>query len=185
MTKHTSTRIARTFRPLAVLTALATLLAADAYAQRAPKKDASLSDGEVVALALAVNRGEIVTSEPVQGRVDQPRVGEFATHMITDHSRAVEELDALGIAPAENEMSRKLTTSAQATAERLSERPAGDLGRAYMQEQVELHEKALRTYDETLIPSATSDQLRSTLEKQRGVVASHLEEARGILGQLR
>lgn len=53
--------------------------------------------------------------------------------------------------------------------------------KAYVNQQVIMHEKALLTLNDTLIPSATDPQFKAHLEKTRDTVAAHLEHARNLI----
>ncbi|MBC7741570.1 MAG: DUF4142 domain-containing protein, partial [Bdellovibrionaceae bacterium] len=56
---------------------------------------------------------------------------------------------------------------------------------AYVNQQVTMHEKALSTLNDTLIPQASSAELKSHLEKTRGAVSMHLDHAKKMQAQLK
>lgn len=143
---------------------------------------ARLTDPEIVAIMRTSNTGEVQTSEPAVSRATNAAGRQFAQRMITEHAAANERLMGLGIAPMENDVSRRLAQSAQETARVLQQYSGAALDRTYMDAQIRLHEYTLNTLDASLIPSARSRSLRAMLQQMRGAVAQHLEQARQIRG---
>jgi putative membrane protein len=142
------------------------------------------TDAEIVAIARAINQGEVVTNQPAVQRAQTAAVRQFAERMVADHTAANERLLALGITPQENQLSRQLTQSAQQTTQVLQQYPEATFGQAHMDSQVELHRYALNTFDNYLIPSSRSGRLRTLLQEMRTTVAAHLEQARQVRGSL-
>ena len=165
-------------RPVAAALAMTAALLVGSTA--AVDAQETLNDGEIVAVAVALNSGEIVTSEPAQARAENENVGEFANRMVVDHTAANEQLQALGIAPVQNELSQQLTATAVEQASALTETEGAALDMAYMEVQLALHQTALDTLDNTLIPQAENAELRTQLEQMRATVAAHLEMAGSI-----
>lgn len=144
------------------------------------KAQDALEDGEIVAVAVALNNGEIVTSEPAQTRASSEEVRSFADRMITDHTAANEQLQMLGIALVQNALSEQLTGTAVQQASALNELEGAEFDTAYMEAQLTLHRTALETLDGTLIPQAENAELRAQLEQMRAAVAEHLALAESI-----
>jgi putative membrane protein len=142
------------------------------------------TDAENVAIARAANQGEVETSQPAVQRAQNPAVRQFAERMVADHTAANQRLQALGIAPRENEQSRQVTQTARQTAQALQLFPADGYDRAYMDAQIALHQYTLAMLEEYLVPSSQSRALRALLEEMRGTVAAHLEQARQLRGTL-
>jgi putative membrane protein len=142
------------------------------------------TDRESVAIAQAANQGEIETSQPAVQRAQSPAVRQFAERMVADHTAANQRLLALGIAPQENEQSRRVTQSARQMGQALEQFPPHAYDRAYMDAQIALHQYTLTMLESYLIPSSRSGRLRTLLEEMRGTVAAHLEQARQIRGTL-
>lgn len=143
-----------------------------------------LTDGEIVAVAMALNDAEIETSKLADTRAKDEDVKEFARMMIQDHSALNEDLEDLGINPVENRLSRRIAETTDEIVDTLSNLSGDDFDLAYMEAQVLLHRNSLETLDETLIPEANDDDLRLLLEEMRDIVAAHLERAEEILDKL-
>ena len=138
------------------------------------------SNAEIVAVAMALNSGEVSTSEPVVTRAVAEAVQNFAEMMVTGHTQANVELTALGIAPDENELSEHLTAMVAAIAEDLEDTPDPQLDLAYIQAQINLHETALEILEEILIPQVDSAALLAELQQMRTAVLEHLAQAETI-----
>lgn len=145
----------------------------------------AMPDGQIVAVAMAANSGEVQTSQPMVSRATSPAVQQFAQEMVTDHSAANDKLQALGIAPMQNDLSQQLAANAAQTVQSLSAYSQGAaLDRTYMQAQLAMHQYTLNSLDNVLIPSARSDQLRMALQQIRATVADHLQKAQQIAGSM-
>jgi len=140
----------------------------------------NLTDGNVVAVAMALNNGEIMTSQPAISKAANARVKTFAQLMIDHHTAANGQLAAVGIPAQENAMSQALTQTATELTASLSPLSGEQFDRAYMRAQIQLHETALRTLTNVLIPETESGALLNVLQQMRATVVSHLEMARDI-----
>jgi putative membrane protein len=168
-------------RALAVLAFTAVLPALSACDENS---DGAMSDAEVVAVAMALNSGEVMTSEPAQTRASSQAVRNFAAMMITDHTAANQRLTALGITPQPNLLSQQLTQAATQLTQSLSTLTGAAFDRAYMDAQLQLHQTALTLLEEELIPEAEAAALRAELELMRTSVIAHLDMATNIRAQL-
>lgn len=147
-----------------------------------------MSDAEVAGLVRTANDGEIQHGEIARTRAQNSAVRDFASMMVTDHTRSNEQLQQLladrGMSTADAPQTVQLRQSAAATAAALDRYSGADFDRAYMRSQVELHQWLLTTLDGTLIPSARDRQLRAQLQAMRGAVAAHLNRAQQIAGSI-
>src|SRR5690606_12476996 len=139
-------------RPLA-----AVLLAAAvgcAPAMRGATAPGGPTDPEIASIALALNLGEVTTNRPATSKATQAEVRAFAERMVTDHTLAVERMRALGIPESEPPLTRQLEDGARETVSALELYQGPAFDRTHMDSQVALHEYALRTLDDYLIPYA-------------------------------
>jgi len=138
------------------------------------------SDAQVLAIASALNRGEILEAQAVIGRGESPEVKAFAQRMIDDHTRletAMQELASrLGVAPMENAISQELTQSAQDEAQKLQMQTGKALDQMYITHEMVEHFKAYSLVRSLLIPSARPE-LRAGLVEARAAIAAHIELA--------
>lgn len=143
-----------------------------------------LTDNEIAGVAAAIHEGEISHARIARERARSPRVRSFAEQMITDHTRALNELDGLRgdarIVPQTSTLQQRLTAEALNLEQALAAADPGEVDRLYMSAQVTLHERALRIADGQLLPAAKSAELGAYLRRLRPVLERHLEMARDI-----
>jgi len=143
---------------------------------------------QIAAIVIAANEGEVQQGQAASSRATNADVRAFAQMMVTDHTTALnnarDTFNRTAITPADNDISNTLRTNSQATVRALETYTGTAFDRAYMQTQVELHSWLLRQLDANLIPSATTPELRTLLQTQRGAVAAHRDRAQQILNGL-
>lgn len=143
-----------------------------------------LSDGQIAGVMQAVHAGELSHARIALQRAETPAVREYAERMIADHTTTSEELQALertaGFATEPSALRDELTSQALALEQNLAAQEGQQFERAYLDAQVMLHDQALRTADERLMPEVESEELRSYLQRMRPVLARHLEMARQV-----
>lgn len=144
-----------------------------------------LTDGQIAAIVMAANQGEVQQGSAAQARTSSNTVRQFAQQMVTEHSAALAQAQTLftqqGITPEPNPTSMALTAESQQIVTQINARTGTSLDRYYMQSQVAVHSAVLATIDTLLLPSAQNGALRNLLQVQRAQVAMHLQEAREIL----
>jgi putative membrane protein len=135
------------------------------------------TDAEIVSIALALHEGEVATNRAAttESRVEEVR--EFAHRMVADHGEAVEQIRALDITGMPHPLSEQLEESALETAAVLTQYEGSAFDREHIDSQVSLHQYALDALVSFLIPSASDERLRAALERNRMMVAAHLELA--------
>lgn len=174
----------------ALIGVLAFTIAACATApQQSPAGGINLSDGEVAAVLTAIHEGEIRHGEIARTRASSAEVRAFAEMLVRDHTAALERLrdvtSRANVAPAENELVRRLRSGAEQTAAALNAMSGAEFDRAYIRSQVEMHDWAVRSIDTSLLPSTRSSQLMMYQREGRPGLTGHLEQARRVQGTLR
>jgi putative membrane protein len=157
-------------------------------AQSEPAEPASerqaLSDEQIAAITDAANDAEIEQAKLAQKSARNPRVKKFAAMMIKDHTQAKQKqkklFNELSMAPSESPMSAQLKSDSQQKLEDLKAVKGADFDRAYMDAQVDAHQKVLDALDNQLIPETDNQELKALLNEIRPKVAAHLAEARDI-----
>lgn len=137
----------------------------------------ALSDPQIAEIADKINTAEIEQARVAQSKSNNEQVRQFAEMMIEHHGQAKSQQQALGLGSAESQMSMQLERESKATLETLQAKTGPDFDRAYMQGQVEGHQKALDTIQQ-LRQKAQSPELRTYLDKLTPQVEHHLEQAR-------
>jgi putative membrane protein len=144
----------------------------------------TLNDGQVAAISDLVNSSEIEQAQLAQTRSKNPEVLRFAAMMISHHGQARQQQAALGLSSVASPMLLSLSEQGRQTLATLQSKEGQDFDRAYLQAQVEQHQKALDTMDRQLLPSAKNPELRAQLQKLRPLVEQHLTAARQALESL-
>jgi putative membrane protein len=151
--------------------------------QPATEKQA-LSDEQIAAVTDAANDAEIAQAKIAQKNAKNARVKKFAAMMIKDHTAAKQKqkkvLGKLQLAPVDNSMSTQLESDSDQKLEDLKGLKGPDFDRAYMDAQVDAHQKVLDAFDNQLIPEADSEEFKTLLGEIRPKIAAHLAEAKEI-----
>ena len=150
--------------------------------------DAPLSDAKILAVFMTANNGEIQSSQLAKSLATDAQVKAFAEHMINDHSSAITQTLNLmkkdALLSEESALSKTLRDGTKKDIAKLKtlKRAAFDL--QYITIQVKAHQTVLDLMDRTLIPEATSSDLKALLEKSRVVISQHLATAKKIQARL-
>jgi len=147
----------------------------------------NLTDAQILGVADTANTGEIAQANIAVSKAQVESVRQFAQLMIKDHSEAKEKGRSLGtelgLTPATSPLSAGVQKDGDDAMAQLEKAQPGNFDRTYMQTQVRLHQKVLRTLDD-LIPQADAPQLKSLLGDMRMHVEHHLTTARSTLATL-
>lgn len=149
---------------------------------------AAPSDAEIAHIVVTANTIDIEMGELALARSQNAQVREFAQRMIGEHRAANDAAQALagrlGVTPADNDVSRSLRDDAAQTRTRLEALSGAELDRAYIAHEVSYHQAVLQAIDQTLLPSAQNEELRSLITEVRPIIAAHLEHAQRAQGAL-
>ena len=158
---------------------------APAEATPAPAPAAApLTDEQIVKITGTVDKGEIEQAKLAQKKAKNPRVKKFAAHMISQHSKSKKKGETLAkdnkLTVAESSVATDLEGKASEHLESLKNADAKDFDRTYTDAQVMQHQAVLDLLNSQLIPNASHPDLKAQLEEARGMVETHLVEAREI-----
>jgi putative membrane protein len=171
--------------PIAVTLALSALLQAPSPA---PAQTPDLSDPEVAHVAVTANSIDIDMAKLVPTHTANAAVRRFATTMISDHSAVNAQAGALatklGVTPKDNAVSQSLLSGATSARASLEALQGATFDRAYMDREVAYHQAVLDAIDKLLIPTTENAELRKLLVDVRPAIATHLEHAKQLRGQL-
>lgn len=131
-----------------------------------------------------VNNAEIQQAELAQSKSKDPHVLSFASMMIAHHSEAKQQQSALGLGTAGSSALQQLSSEGQRTLATLRDKNGKDFDRAYMQAQIDQHQKVLDMLDRQLLPNADNPQFRSHLMKLKPTVQRHLESGREAMSAI-
>lgn len=150
-----------------------------------PAEAGRLSDAQIAQVTSAANTGEVAQANAALPKLTNPEAKQFATMMVEQHGAAQERAAAMlaekGLTPAASPLSTELQEDSDEIIEEINTADRDEVDKVYMEAQVEVHEKVLKTIDEKLIPSATDPALQQELQTARTEVATHLQRAREIV----
>ena len=187
-------------RTLIAITVAICSVGASAYAEQAsaPRANASkgqpamktvkLNDGEILGVADTANGGEVDQGKIAAAKGQSQAVKAFANRMIADHSAAKQKVEEtskeIGVAEATSDLNKELKTSGEALLTQLKNTNGANFDRVYMEAQVDLHKKVLRTINEELMPQTSSAKIKALLADMRTHVQHHLTLAQQTLKDL-
>jgi putative membrane protein len=141
-----------------------------------------LNDSQINHVLETINEGEIDAAKIAMSHAQGETAKNFAKMMRNEHMKNLQEAKLL--AKKDNLKSEKsdLCESIAADAKssnasmKKANKDAFDLG--YLNEQIEMHQKALATIKNTLLPNAHSDDLKKLLSETQKHVEAHLAMAK-------
>lgn len=147
-----------------------------------------LTDGEIAAVMHALNQGEIQQAELALQKSDNPEVISTAKMIIADHQNMDRQTMSLAgvpdIQPQENALSRSLRSQSKKTEEKLNKLSGSEFDHAYLEEQAKLHQQAIDTVQNELLPAAKSPQLRQQLTTAISTLQSHRQHAQASAAEI-
>lgn len=144
----------------------------------------ALSQEQIAKVLVTINEGEIDAAKLAEKKAQKSDTKEFAKSMIDEHKKNEAETKKLfsrmKIAMADSDLSKSLKEDAKKTNKELKDTDKANFDKAYMDSQVAMHEKALNTLNQTLIPNAKNPDLIDHLKKTQAAVEEHLQHARAM-----
>jgi putative membrane protein len=145
-----------------------------------------LTEAQALGIARALNQGEVDHARAVVDRLTSADAKGFAEMMIQDHGAALQAIEqtarSTGITPADSDQSRDLAKDVQDKIDDLRKEQGPDLDKKFLDQQKELHEDALKTIDDDLVPAARNDAVRQLFVQNRATVAGHLDRLHQLQG---
>lgn len=156
--------------------------------QPAPGESFILNDAESASIMSTANTAEIQEGQLALQKSRNDAVRQFAQRMVSDHTALNQELMAhmrrhRGTSGA-NPITNQLQSNTQQTTRNLQQLEGMQFDRAYIENQIAMHQWLLNTLDNALIPGADDKQLEADLREARDVIASHLQHARQVQSSL-
>jgi len=143
-----------------------------------------LTDAQVAGVTDTLNQAEIQQAKLAQKKSTSPQVLDFAKMMIADHSQARQKQSSLGLSTASSPLLQTLSSQGEQTYSQLESKTGAEFDRAYLQSQIDGHQRVLTTIDRQLLPQAKSAGLKKQLQAMRGTVQRHLQAAQDALHAL-
>ena len=145
---------------------------------------AALNDAQIAHIAVTANSLDSAAGVMAKQKGSAKSVKDFAQTMIDDHTavnkQAVALATKLNVTPEDNDVSRSLKSSADASTANLTGKTGADFDKGYIDNEVTYHQTVLDALDKSLIPGAQNAELKALLEKVRPSIAAHLARAKDI-----
>ena len=141
-------------------------------------------DEQIAAITDDANSAEIAQGKLAEQKAKDQRVKSFASKMVKHHSEAKEKQAKLNLKTSASPISLDLEKGAANTLTTLTSTSGSAFDAAYMNAQVEEHQKVLDTINRELLPNVKSNDLKAYLDDIKPTVESHLKEAQRIQRKL-
>ncbi|HEX3773186.1 MAG TPA: DUF4142 domain-containing protein [Polyangiaceae bacterium] len=145
----------------------------------ASKSDA-LTDEQIAAITDSANSTEIEEGKLARLKSKDKDVQRFAAKMIAAHEEAKKNQDKLKLPTAESALGNTLGTAAASAMNTLKSSEGAAFDKAYIDAQVDAHQKLLDALNDKLLPSVKNPDLKAYLNQFQPHVARHLQEAKEI-----
>ncbi len=150
---------------------------------------AKVSDDQVAEILLTIDEAEVSAGKLAVKRAQSAAVKEFAQMMITEHEAHIKETKKVAkennIDTDKSDTSKALKDEAKNLIKALEKNEDRDFDRAYLTQQINMHEKALKLIDEQLLPVIEDADLKAFVTRTRAVVAAHLARAQELIKSVR
>lgn len=152
-------------------------------------KKGTLGDPQIAAILAAANTVDIDGGKFAKPKATSKDVKAFAEEMITDHTSANKEaaalLKKLHVKPEENATSKGLKEDGAKNLAQLKKLKGAAFDKAYIDNEVTVHQAVLDTIDKTLLPNVQNAEFKDLITKVRPTIASHLDHAKQIQSTLK
>lgn len=140
-----------------------------------------ISNTDIAHIGVTANQIDIDYANLALKKSKNSEVKRFAKMMATDHKAVIEQavqlVTKLGVTPTDNDVSKSLMKGAKKKLKELSKLKGHDFDKAYINNEVEYHKAVIATIKTTLIPKATSQELKAFLQALIAPLETHLHHA--------
>jgi putative membrane protein len=150
------------------------------------------SDAKILRIAMTANTIDSTAGAHAARTAQSPAVKEFAQTMMRDHGAANKKardlMRSANIPDSahvdEDDPAAEMAKDAQDAMGKFREKAGTEFDEAYIDHEVDMHQKVLDQIDNDLLPNAQSQAIRAYLQEIRPVVAAHLERAKQLKDQV-
>jgi putative membrane protein len=165
--------------------AIIAMLSSPALAQGAAK----LTDAQIAHFAYTAGQLDIEGAKQAISKSTNKAVRSFAEGMVYDdaavNKRALDLVHKIKVTPEDNDLSRSLTEQAANIRAELAKLKGAEFDKAYIANEVAYHLLVTGVLEITLIPSATSPELKSLLQTGLKTFRGHQQHANDVASALK
>lgn len=140
--------------------------------------------GRILETLILIDNNEINLAKQAEKKSTDPNVKSFAETMLKDHTKNLEDTEALGkkmdVTPVSSNRIDLLKKAGAEKVKALESKQGKEFDVAYADAMVKGHGKALKIIDEKLIPNASGQELMNHLNATKETVSHHLEMAKDL-----
>ncbi|WP_413288470.1 DUF4142 domain-containing protein [Bdellovibrio sp. HCB337] len=167
------------------LAALSFGATANAQAPQTP----TLTDAHIVEIMKVANEGEADLGKAAKSRAENKDVKDFAKMMVDQHKKSEKEVKNVAkkanVKAADNATADSLKKDIDTQEDTLKKLKGAEFDKAYIQQQISMHEQLLKDLNDKYIPAAQSAELKAYLETTKTHVQEHLSKAQQIQSTLK
>ncbi len=142
---------------------------------------ASAGDSEALEVVLKSNSTAIQQALLAQKKSNNPRIGGFVDQGILEHRKLNDRLLQIRkeekIKPKVSDLSREIDAHSRLSFKKLKSMEEPDFDRAYVESQIESHDRVIAALREILIPNSKNEVLKKNLEENLLSWEAHLNHA--------
>lgn len=144
----------------------------------------TLTDAKIVEVMKVANDGEVDLAKMAKSKAESKEVKEFAKKMIDEHKKNEKDVKDVAkkakVKSEESASSKDLKNMAESKEKDLKNFKGKEFDKAYIDQQVSMHQQLLDDLNQKLIPAAQHPELKSYLEATKSHVQEHLSRAQEI-----
>jgi putative membrane protein len=175
----------RIFIQIGAAIAAICLIASSGFAQTAAK----LTDPQIAHIAYTADQIDIRAAQQALKKSKNKDVRAFASDMVRDHTavnkKALALVKKLKVKPEDNDTSRQLSKQASDKRAELSKLNGAVFDKAYVDNEVAYHKTVNDALQNTLIPSASNQELKDLLTTGLKIFQGHQQHAEQVAGELK
>jgi putative membrane protein len=142
------------------------------------------TDAEIAKIMTTTSKIDIDTGKLAEKKSTNIEVKKLAKMMVTDHTKmnaqAMTITKKAGITPKENPRSESLQSASNDVMSKLQNLSGKDFDKAYIDQEVAMHQALLTEIDHTLLPNAKDPEIKTLIENARPKIQAHLDHAKHI-----
>lgn len=148
-----------------------------------PTPTVTLSDAQVAEILVTINEAEIEAAKMAKSHAKSNEVQDYAKMMKNEHEVNKAETKKLAkkqdFGMKDSDLEDLIEDEAEASNKNLKKNK-NNFDKVYIDQQIKMHEKALTTIKETLLPNTKNPALKEHLMNTQKAVTAHLEHARAV-----
>ncbi len=147
------------------------------------------TDAQISSVVMTASQAEVTDAKLAQSKATNKEVKDFAAQMIKDHGKNEKDAQALtkkiGVTPDMNfAQTQELKKSTATKAETMKSLKGAEFDKAYIENQVAMHQSLLNDLNEKFIPAAQNPEFKTFLQTTKGHIEAHLTHAKDLQAKM-